>query len=382
MSNPFSGFKYSAPSAGGNFAKAAASFVEGLRAEQDRKKKEAMDAALFALRQNADKREGDQFTYSQKHDTDLMAFNREKAAQEAANDTRDYGLRRTEAQRGAANDTYKREGDAADRAFADRQQTETERENRAKDALAHEKNIIATNKAQQMIDANPRRYEKFQDTSTGEMLLLDKLTNTTQRIMSPGDAATTPSAPGASGSGSTSSHVVTGSAIKAPASMEGKVATNQALIQGIDAATTAVENDPEAFGMKGLVPEMAYSRAYPEHVDAYAAVFGQVAARIHELIGAAQTKYEYQRLEPFLPTATDPPEAIKTKLARLKLELQRMNNSVSTMYNQDPQMRAAKADADGAAVAPQDAQSYYNSLRKSGMSADDAQAKTLEKYPK
>lgn len=123
MTAPFSGFKYKSGSDLGEFAKAAAGFAKGSRAETDRRRKKALDDALLALKERENERQDKEL----KLRGDEFEVNKSKEAQRimehAGNEDQEL-------------EQFNREGERfkIDDAFRDRQQTETEKNNREDNA--------------------------------------------------------------------------------------------------------------------------------------------------------------------------------------------------------------------------------------------------------
>lgn len=74
--------------------------------------------------------------------------------------------------------------------------------------------------------------------------------------------------------------------------------------------------DPQATGLKNMLPNQVLNRIDPKGVDTRAAVADLGSLVIHDRSGAAVTASEFPRLAPFIPTATDDPATARKKLAQ------------------------------------------------------------------
>lgn len=106
------------------------------------------------------------------------------------------------------------------------------------------------------------------------------------------------------------------------------VAENKTQIQVIDEALRDLAEHPDAVGLKRgvgeLVPGMGNvgdainQRTDPKGVLARAGIMDIGSLKIKDRSGAAVTISEFPRLAPFVPRVSDTPEAVRTKLTRLK----------------------------------------------------------------
>lgn len=110
---------------------------------------------------------------------------------------------------------------------------------------------------------------------------------------------------------------------------------NQAALQKIDDALAAVETGGDAFGMKNYLGDAIMQRMDQEGVGPRAVVADIGSLKIHDRSGAAVTVGESGRLKPFIPTATDSKEAIKTKLENLRNEYVDKNSGMESYYTPD-----------------------------------------------
>lgn len=93
----------------------------------------------------------------------------------------------------------------------------------------------------------------------------------------------------------------------------------------IDDALKELEAHPGAVGLMRGIPiigDRLDPRADPEGVGARASIANIGSLKIHDRSGAAVSVNEFPRLAPFVPSITDPPEAIKVKLQKLRDAIQ------------------------------------------------------------
>lgn len=95
-------------------------------------------------------------------------------------------------------------------------------------------------------------------------------------------------------------------------------------LQKIDEAIKALEENPDALGAKNYSPDFIMQRIDPKGVDVRAKISDIAAQKRHDLSGAAVSISEDQRLRPFIPSASDTPEAAKQKLTNLRSEYQKI----------------------------------------------------------
>ena len=93
---------------------------------------------------------------------------------------------------------------------------------------------------------------------------------------------------------------------------------NQTKLSVIDNALMQLETRPQGVGLKGIIPDIALQRIDPEGVDLRANVADIGSMVIHDRSGAAVTAREMPRLSPFIPKASDTPDTVRRKLARMK----------------------------------------------------------------
>lgn len=113
------------------------------------------------------------------------------------------------------------------------------------------------------------------------------------------------------------------------ATIKTKVAANRTQASVIDDALRELDAHPDAVGLtRGLpfIGDRLDPRADPEGVGARAQIANVGSLKIHDRSGAAVSVHEFPRLAPFVPLLSDPPAAIRTKLAKLKAALEEETN--------------------------------------------------------
>lgn len=117
-----------------------------------------------------------------------------------------------------------------------------------------------------------------------------------------------------------------------PQTRSGYIA-NQATLQKIDDAITAIQKNPNALGVKNYLPEAVVQRADQPGVDVRARVAEIGGQRLHDLSGAVITAAEMERLKPFIPQATDSPEAGLEKLRLMRGQVEQLNEEMRNAYS-------------------------------------------------
>lgn len=103
-----------------------------------------------------------------------------------------------------------------------------------------------------------------------------------------------------------------------PVAVRQAVADNRRRSTVIENALSLLEEQPESVGIPFLAPDIITQRMDPEGVALRAAIADIGSLEIHDRSGAAVTISEAPRLRPFIPSVGDTPEAIRTKLQRLR----------------------------------------------------------------
>jgi len=108
-----------------------------------------------------------------------------------------------------------------------------------------------------------------------------------------------------------------------PANINTAISTNDMSIKRIQEALDLLKKNPDAIGLKNLLPGQALDRADPKGVAVRSAIGDIGSLVIHERSGAAVSGSEMQRLG-FIPTPTDRADNAKTKLEAM-LKYAKMN---------------------------------------------------------
>jgi hypothetical protein len=104
-----------------------------------------------------------------------------------------------------------------------------------------------------------------------------------------------------------------------PPTVNAKIIEGAQGLSNIDQAIAAVEANPSAFGMVNAIPFVERARQGDAGgVDARAQVANIGSLKLHDRSGAAVSASEFPRLAPFIPSSSDSPKAIVTKLKKMK----------------------------------------------------------------
>jgi hypothetical protein len=117
-----------------------------------------------------------------------------------------------------------------------------------------------------------------------------------------------------------------------PQGAAGGLVENRRMLAKVERALAAVDSNPRAFGMQNYRGDFLNQRMDAGGVDERALIADIGSAKIHERSGAAVSAAEFPRLKPFVPQATDPPEAIKEKLKNFRVELQSLIDDTEAFY--------------------------------------------------
>jgi hypothetical protein len=120
-----------------------------------------------------------------------------------------------------------------------------------------------------------------------------------------------------------------------PGSVTQALVTNQSALQQIDEAIDFASKNPGAFGVSNamggafLKDQIAPNAA---NTTSRAAVADIGSMEIHNRTGAAMSKSEWARLQPFIPSASDNAETVVTKLRNLRKHIERESVLMHDMY--------------------------------------------------
>ena len=120
-----------------------------------------------------------------------------------------------------------------------------------------------------------------------------------------------------------------------PANINTAISENMNAVRKIDSALGAIKEYPDATGAKAIAGDFALSRLDPTGVNARALIADIGSMKIHDRSGAAVTAAETPRLKPFIPSAFDRADTIKTKLANFRNEYMNILNDMSQVYSGD-----------------------------------------------
>lgn len=98
------------------------------------------------------------------------------------------------------------------------------------------------------------------------------------------------------------------------------IAESRVQSANIATAIDLVRANPQAFGPKNAVGELAMQYLDEKGVEARSVVANIGSKKIHDRSGAAVTMAEMPRLKPFIPSATDKPSVVERKLTLLAAE--------------------------------------------------------------
>lgn len=122
-----------------------------------------------------------------------------------------------------------------------------------------------------------------------------------------------------------------------PANVNKSIIENQQNLAKLDEAIAAVQKNPGALGLKYMVPGMETLGQYTdkEGVPTRASVADIGSMVLHDRSGAAVTVSEMPRLKPFIPSASDSPEAATNKLRRFREQYAQEAELLSQTYSRD-----------------------------------------------
>jgi hypothetical protein len=119
-----------------------------------------------------------------------------------------------------------------------------------------------------------------------------------------------------------------------PANINTAISTNDLSIRQIQEALDMLKKNPDAIGLKNVLPGQMLDRADPKGVAVRSAVGNIGSLVIHERSGSAVTGSEMQRLG-FIPTPTDRADAAKTKLEAMLKWAKAQQEGLTQTYGED-----------------------------------------------
>ncbi|CAB4199994.1 hypothetical protein UFOVP1355_23 [uncultured Caudovirales phage] len=145
-----------------------------------------------------------------------------------------------------------------------------------------------------------------------------------------------------------------------PTAAQKAITGSAAAIDKLDRAIKSIEEGPKegATGLKGLLPDVALNRLYPEGTEGRANVSDIGSLVMHERSGAAVTASEAPRLKPFIPLITDDKATVLKKLRRMREIQAEEQDALLGTYNPEQGFRefkpasVTKPSAPGAPTVP------------------------------
>lgn len=119
-----------------------------------------------------------------------------------------------------------------------------------------------------------------------------------------------------------------------PANINTAISTNDMSIQQIQEALNLINKNPNAIGLKNVLPGQMLDRADPGGVAARSAIGNIGSLVIHERSGSAVSASEMQRLG-FIPTPTDRADVAKTKLEAMLKWAKAQQQGLTETYGED-----------------------------------------------
>lgn len=119
-----------------------------------------------------------------------------------------------------------------------------------------------------------------------------------------------------------------------PANINTAISTNDMSIQQIQEALNLIKKNPNAIGLKNVLPGQMLDRADPGGVAARSAIGNIGSLVIHERSGSAVSASEMQRLG-FIPTPTDRADVAKTKLEAMLKWAKAQQQGLTETYGED-----------------------------------------------
>jgi hypothetical protein len=118
-----------------------------------------------------------------------------------------------------------------------------------------------------------------------------------------------------------------------PPNINTAIGTNDMSIKRIEDALDLLKKNPDAIGLKNIIPSQTLDRADPKGVATRSAIGDIGSLVIHDRSGAAVTQTELQRLG-FIPTPTDRADNAKTKLEAMLKWAKMSQQGLSETYSE------------------------------------------------
>lgn len=97
-------------------------------------------------------------------------------------------------------------------------------------------------------------------------------------------------------------------------------------------AKRGIQHDPQATGIKGILPNQILNRIDPNGVAVRGLIADLGSMEIRDRSGAAVTAAEFPRLAPFIPNEKDPPDVMRKKLRGFLNAVQQLNKDIRAGY--------------------------------------------------
>jgi len=136
-----------------------------------------------------------------------------------------------------------------------------------------------------------------------------------------------------------------------PAHINTAISTNDMSIKRIQEALDLIKKNPDAVGLKNLLPGQALDRMDPKGVAARSAISDIGSLVIHDRSGSAVSVGEMQRLG-FIPTPTDRADNAKTKLESMLKWAKLNQQGLSETYGEDQGYKASPTLSGKSKAAP------------------------------
>lgn len=140
-----------------------------------------------------------------------------------------------------------------------------------------------------------------------------------------------------------------------PGSIGQKFMDNSQNLRMAENALQAIQDNRNATGIKGYLPDAVLQRVDPKGVETRSAIANLGSMIIHDRSGAAVTVSEFPRLRPFIPLATDGPDVAEKKLKQFVTEYQKINQEMTEFYQQAGYTIPEEWHSPGGTPAPQSA---------------------------
>lgn len=123
-----------------------------------------------------------------------------------------------------------------------------------------------------------------------------------------------------------------------PGNLVEATSQNDNLIKTIDDALGQLDTNPKAVGLQNIMPFAEKAQQYldPNGVDVRAQIGRIGSQKIHDISGAAVTLNEAKRFADWVPSTSDTPAAIKSKLKFIRDEADNVNKQIRNSYQATP----------------------------------------------